>query len=139
MEKNLWPRIPKKESTKSGFDIDQVIDTIVEGAVKFKELEKELLTGEKSLKIVILPRSTQKTNDLEVSTLADFSVSTHEQGHHINHTLAGDKNLHRIIDEVFADYLAAAPIDNPRIGEFFAKSSGVISERLKNSSKFEES
>jgi hypothetical protein len=82
-------------------------------------------------RMVILPRTTQKAGDTVVTTLRDQTVGDHELGHHINHSLADGRGLHRLVDEVMADYLSAAASDNPIIGGFFARASAEISRRLK--------
>lgn len=90
-------------------------------------------------RIVIVPRTTQTAGDAAVSTLWDPTVTLHELGHHLGHSLAGhrgkDENLDRIVDEVFADYLAASPTDDPEIGAFFAKASAIVAQRLENGEK----
>lgn len=92
----------------------------------FQKLMKQ--NHRRSPRIVILPRSEQETLGSRISTLGDASVSKHELGHHIAHTI--HDSIHRLIDEVMADYLAAAPEQDPKIGEFFAKSSGDIAKAL---------
>lgn len=82
-----------------------------------------------SRRLVILPRSTQGEGDLRISTIMDLDVAAHELGHHINSTLAGE-NLELSLNEAFADYLAAAPIEDPAIGEFFTRASKEIARRI---------
>ncbi len=110
-------------------DWNALIDT-----KKFMKIQK---TTEITPRIVILPRSTQGANDMSVTTLADSTVTTHELGHHIITTMGEKRPVHRMIHEVFADYLAAAPTNDPKIGEFFAQASGTIAERLKGGAKEE--
>lgn len=84
-------------------------------------------------RIVILPRTTQGRDDVEVSTLCDPSVVMHEKAHNINSLLTGNGHMASCVDEALADFLAALPEENPRIGEFFVKASGVIASRLADS------
>jgi hypothetical protein len=81
-------------------------------------------------KIVILPRTTEGVGDTEVSTLRDQTVGDHELGHHTNHSIADFRDVHRLVDEVLADYLSVAPMNEPEVGSFFAEASGIIAERL---------
>ncbi|MGE4233184.1 MAG: hypothetical protein AB7F43_07635 [Bacteriovoracia bacterium] len=99
----------------------------------------EALEAEKSPRIVVLPRTTQTVNDLEVTTLQDASVLRHELGHHkigklsTSHiTVHGSSQMHRLVNEAFADYMAASPVNNPKIGEFFAKASLIVAQRLRD-------
>lgn len=93
---------------------------------KFQKLMKQ--NHRRSPRIVLLPRSEQETLGSRISTLGDVSVSKHELGHHMAHTI--HDSIHRLVDEVMADYLAAAPEQDPKIGEFFAKSSAEIAMSL---------
>jgi hypothetical protein len=82
-----------------------------------------------SRRIVILPRSMENYG-ADISSLRDQTVGDHELGHHLNKFLAREKSLHRLVDEVLADFLAAAATDNPQIGAFFAQASGEVARRI---------
>ncbi|MCC6277995.1 MAG: hypothetical protein IT289_08785 [Oligoflexia bacterium] len=84
----------------------------------------------KTRRIVILPRFTQADGDMKLTTLNDPSVLIHEEGHHMVDTMANEREIHRSLNEVLADYFAYIMLENPRIGEFFAKASGEIAGRL---------
>lgn len=89
-----------------------------------------------SRRIVILPRTTEGTDpsDIEtISSVSDPTIDRHENGHHMNSTLARDhQGLHRMLEEIYADYLAQAPTGNPIVGQFFAEASGIVAARLKS-------
>ncbi len=74
----------------------------------------------KQARMIFLPRTGQEIFGSNISTLKDLTVAAHELGHHINRSLIKPFSNHLMLEEVLADYLAAAGLKNPSIGAFFA-------------------
>lgn len=103
------------------------------GFIRFELLDKAFTKNGSGLsrRLVFLPRSTQTADDWDLITIRDLSVTRHELGHHISATTRGDlMHVHLIIEEVIADYVASVAGDDPAVGGFFARASGLIADRL---------
>jgi hypothetical protein len=116
-------------------DDNQAIRSSADDFINSKRLEEiSSSPNRKRPVLVLLPRSAQGELGMSVSTLFDSSVSRHEVGHHMNHGL--NPRIHRLVDEAFADYIAAVGAEesnsNPKIGEFFATASGEIARKIKS-------
>lgn len=118
------------ESTIANPFSPQVLKKLME-AINLDVLNS-LQARETFKRMVILPRTTQRPNDMGVTTIADVSVSGHEMGHHINNTLDGISGINNILNEALSDYLIASYLNDPKIGAFFAgQASAEIARRLR--------
>ena len=118
-------------STKSRISLNKLVKmSVLQEMFRDQQRVETLL----SRRIVILPRTTEgmaATDSDMLSSVNDPSIDRHENGHHMNSTLARNhQGLNRMLEEIFADYLAQAPTGQPVVGQFFAEASAIAAGRL---------